>query len=121
MADAVAFSPEGRVASAGEVVRLWDPVSLETKWETSLAPAAVAYWIAFSPDGRRIYAPSKEDTLTARIASTLPDAVGRAIFAVRAVRDSRDCDAIALAAEKFEAAADELRMLAARAAAPRHA
>jgi len=65
-AAAMAFRRDGCVASAGadQTVRMWNPVSFETQWETSLAPAAQPYWIAFSPDGRRLYVPSKSDTLT---------------------------------------------------------
>ena len=68
----MAVSGDGRVASAdGDlVVRMWNPVSFETEWETSLAPTANPYWLAFSPDGRRLYVPSKEDTLTVLDAAT---------------------------------------------------
>jgi WD40 repeat protein len=71
-ASAVAFSPDGGLASAGgdRMVRRWDPATLETKWETSLAPAPLSYWIAFSADGRRLYAPSMKDTLTVLDAAT---------------------------------------------------
>jgi WD40 repeat protein/serine/threonine protein kinase len=69
---AMGVSGDGRVASADadQMVRMWNPVSFETQWETSLAPAAQPYWLAFSPDGRRIYAPSKADTLTVLDAAT---------------------------------------------------
>jgi WD40 repeat protein/serine/threonine protein kinase len=65
-AAAVAFGPDGRVATAGgdQSVQVWNPATLETTWASSIAPASVAYWVAFSPDGRRIYAASNRDTLT---------------------------------------------------------
>jgi len=72
----VAFSREGGVASGGgdQMIHLWDPTTLHTKWETSLAtflaPAAEVWWLAFSPDGRRVYAPSNRDTLTVLDAAT---------------------------------------------------
>lgn len=71
-APAVAPSRDGHVASAdfGRMVKLWDPVSRETKWETSLSPAESAFWIVFSPDGRKLYAPSMRDTLTVLDAAT---------------------------------------------------
>jgi YVTN family beta-propeller protein len=39
-------------------------------WETSLNPASEAYWVAFSPDGQKLYAASSEDTLTVIDAAT---------------------------------------------------
>ncbi|MES2465658.1 MAG: protein kinase [Verrucomicrobiota bacterium] len=61
----VAFHPGGMVASTGKAtVGLWDPASLKTKWMKPLAPAPSAYWLAFSPDGSRIYVASQEDRLT---------------------------------------------------------
>ncbi|MBL9168994.1 MAG: protein kinase [Verrucomicrobiales bacterium] len=63
---AVAVGPDGRVASSGsdQVVRLWDRVTQKVVWEGSIAPAEMPYWIAFSPDGRRVYVASSKDTLT---------------------------------------------------------
>jgi WD40 repeat protein len=49
---------------------MWNPASFDTQWETSLAPAAQPYWLALSPDGRRLYAPSKRDVLTVLDAAT---------------------------------------------------
>ncbi|MFN0128849.1 MAG: WD40 repeat domain-containing protein, partial [Verrucomicrobiales bacterium] len=68
---AVAFGPDGMAASAGnDTVALWDPDSLATKWRIPLAPAPTAYWIAFSPDGSRVYAASEADVLTVLDAAT---------------------------------------------------
>lgn len=69
---AVAFSPDGKVATAGgdQMVRVWNPVTLESAWASSLAPATMAYWIAYSPDGRRIFAASNRETLTILDAAT---------------------------------------------------
>jgi len=68
---AVAFRHDGLVASGGlATVRLWDPTSLETKWETPLAPAPAAFWIVFSPDGRRLYVASEADVFTVLDAAT---------------------------------------------------
>jgi len=68
---AVAFRPDGMIASGGQdSVQLWDPATLETKWKHQLAPAPTAFWIAFSPDGRRMYVDSQEDWLTVLDANT---------------------------------------------------
>jgi serine/threonine protein kinase/WD40 repeat protein len=84
---AMAVSREGRVASADQDqnVRLWTLTSVETQWETSLAPAPRPYWLAFSPDGRRLYAPSKQDTLT-----VLDAATGRHLNSISGLENTLD-------------------------------
>jgi WD40 repeat protein/serine/threonine protein kinase len=71
-AAAVAFGPDGCVATAGgdRMVRVWNPVTQETLWTNSYAPASMAYWIAYSPDGRLIFAASNRDSLTVFSAAT---------------------------------------------------
>ena len=74
-ATAVAISPDGRVATASHgrmdpAVHVWNPATRETVWNTSLAPATGAFWLAYSPDGRRLYAASQTDTVTALDAAT---------------------------------------------------
>jgi WD40 repeat protein/serine/threonine protein kinase len=65
VAFAVAFSPDGKVASCSSdlSVRVWVPSTLETLWSASLAPSTPAWWLAFSPDARRLYVASNSDTL----------------------------------------------------------
>jgi Tol biopolymer transport system component len=84
---AVAFSSNGRVASgAGDrAVRLWNSTSFDTQWETSLAPAANPYWMAFSADDRRIYALSHKDTLT-----VLDAATGRRVDSINGLENVLD-------------------------------
>jgi WD40 repeat protein len=86
-AGSVAISRIGREVSAddGGMVRLWNPATLTTYWENSLAPAADPYWLAFSPDGRRLYAPSRTDTLT-----VLDAATGRRLHSVSGLGDVLD-------------------------------
>jgi WD40 repeat protein len=86
-ANAVAFSPNGGVATAGGdgMVRAWNPVTLESAWASSLAPAAMAYWIAYSPDGRRIYAASNRETLT-----ILDAATGQHLNSITGLEDNVD-------------------------------
>jgi WD40 repeat protein/tRNA A-37 threonylcarbamoyl transferase component Bud32 len=69
---AVAFSPDGHVATASSdrKVQVWDPASQRLIWETSLAPASDAYWLAFSPDGRKLYAASQIESTTTLDAAT---------------------------------------------------
>jgi serine/threonine protein kinase/WD40 repeat protein len=67
----VAIRHDGMVASAGmDAVELWDPVSFEKKWRYVLAPAPSVYWIAFSPDGSRLYVASHADMLSVLDAAT---------------------------------------------------
>jgi WD40 repeat protein/serine/threonine protein kinase len=60
-----AFSPAGNVASTGNDrhLQVWNPLSHATIWEASLAPAAEAYWLAFAPDGRRLYVENHLDEI----------------------------------------------------------
>jgi WD40 repeat protein len=69
---AVAFSPNGQVATTDTSceVRVWDPITRNTVWSESLSPAADAYWLAYSPDGRRIYVVSRTKTITVLDAAT---------------------------------------------------
>jgi WD40 repeat protein len=71
-ADAVAFSPDGRAATASfdRSVQVWDPATRHMIWQTSLAPALDAYWLVFSPDGKRLYAASQAQTATVLDAAT---------------------------------------------------
>jgi WD40 repeat protein len=71
-APAVAFSPDGRVATASldSGLQLWDPASRRMIWQTALRPASDAYWLVFSPDGRRLYAASQTQTTTVLDAMT---------------------------------------------------
>jgi len=63
-------------------VHVWNPATLETVWAQSLEPASAAWWIAWSPDARRLYASSFREKLTVLDADTgkllnsitLPDA-----------------------------------------------
>jgi len=86
-ANAVAFSPEGQVATTGgdRMVRVWDPVTLKTVWASSLAPDSIAYWIVYSPDGRRIYAASNKETLT-----VLDAATGKHLSSIKGLEDVVD-------------------------------
>jgi len=65
-APAVAFSPDGRVATASFDcgLEVWDPAARRMIWQTSLLPAADAYWLVFSPDGQKLYAASQMQTIT---------------------------------------------------------
>lgn len=69
---AVASSPDGRVATASfdQRVQVWEPASRRLIWETSLKPAADAYWLAYAPDGKTLYAASQEKTMTVLDATT---------------------------------------------------
>jgi WD40 repeat protein len=63
---AVAFGPDGSfaTASADGLVRLWNTSAPDPIWIESLAPATNAWGLAFSPDGRRLYAASQRETVT---------------------------------------------------------
>ncbi len=65
-ASAVAFSPNGTVATAAadQMVRAWNPATRETLWSRSLAPVEEVYWLAYSPDGKRLYAASRKESVT---------------------------------------------------------
>ncbi|PWU21164.1 MAG: hypothetical protein C5B50_02295 [Verrucomicrobia bacterium] len=69
---AVAFNRNGRVATTGadRMVEVWDPASRTRAWATPLNPASEAYWLVFAPDGRRLYAVSRADSLTVLDANT---------------------------------------------------
>jgi WD40 repeat protein/serine/threonine protein kinase len=69
---AVAFSLDGHAATASSdrKVQVWEPASRHLIWETSLSPSSDAYWLAFSPDGRRLYAASQIETTTVLDAAT---------------------------------------------------
>jgi len=71
---AVTFSPDGHIASSGRdgMVQAWNPATLRTDWTQSLAPAGEAWWLAYSPDNKRLFAASFAGTVT-----TLDAATGR--------------------------------------------
>jgi len=62
---AAAFSPDGHVATTGveRMVHVWDPASRVKTWSQPLAPAGDAYWLVYSPDGKRLYVASHTGTI----------------------------------------------------------
>ncbi|PWU08618.1 MAG: hypothetical protein C5B50_29245 [Verrucomicrobia bacterium] len=69
---AVAFRSDGRAATTGfeQMVQVWDPSSRAMLWEESIKPADEAFWLAFAPDGRRLYVASQTDTIFVLDAAT---------------------------------------------------